>query len=75
VRFEGLTALSMKIAVFWDVTPCSLVDILERFGGTYVSVFMSETTMKINVMQCSPLDILVFFGGACLFHLHGRRLR
>jgi hypothetical protein len=27
VRFEVLTAMSMKMTVFWDVTPCSLVDI------------------------------------------------
>jgi hypothetical protein len=26
VRYEALTALSMEIAVFLDVTPCSLVD-------------------------------------------------
>lgn len=27
VRFEVLTALGVKIAVFWDVTPCNLVHI------------------------------------------------
>jgi hypothetical protein len=26
VRFEVLTATIMKMAVFWDVAPCSLVD-------------------------------------------------
>jgi hypothetical protein len=30
VRFRVLTA-SMKIFVFWDVTPCSLVEIYRRF--------------------------------------------
>jgi hypothetical protein len=27
VRFQVLTATSMKITVFWDVAPCSLVEI------------------------------------------------
>jgi hypothetical protein len=28
-RFEVLNTVTMKIAVFWDVTPCSLVDIYQ----------------------------------------------
>jgi hypothetical protein len=31
VRFQVLTAASMKITVFWDVAPCSLVEV--RFRG------------------------------------------
>jgi hypothetical protein len=31
VRFQDLTATSMKIAVFWDLAPCSLVGINRRF--------------------------------------------
>jgi hypothetical protein len=34
VRFEDLTALSMKIAVFWVVAPCSLVEVYQRFRRT-----------------------------------------
>jgi hypothetical protein len=26
VRFKVLTAMLMKMAVFWDMTPCSLVE-------------------------------------------------
>jgi hypothetical protein len=34
VRFEVVTAVAMKNAVFWDVAPCrSCVN--RRFGGTY----------------------------------------
>jgi hypothetical protein len=29
--FEVLTAVSMKIAVFWVVAPCSLVEVYQRF--------------------------------------------
>jgi hypothetical protein len=28
VRFEVLTAVSMKMAVFWVVAPCSLVELI-----------------------------------------------
>jgi hypothetical protein len=35
VRFQVLTAASMKMTVFWDVAPCSLVDVYRRFRGTY----------------------------------------
>jgi hypothetical protein len=30
VRFQVLTAWSMKIVVFWDVAPCSLVEVYRR---------------------------------------------
>jgi hypothetical protein len=35
VRFQVLTAASMKMTLFWDVAPCSLVEIDRHFGGTY----------------------------------------
>jgi hypothetical protein len=31
VGFEVLTAVSMKMAVFWVVAPCSLVEVYQRF--------------------------------------------
>jgi hypothetical protein len=33
VGFEVLTAVSKKIAVFWVVAPCSLVEVYQRFRG------------------------------------------
>jgi hypothetical protein len=33
VGFEVLTAMSTKMAVFWVVAPCSLVEIYRRFRG------------------------------------------
>jgi hypothetical protein len=33
VRFQVLTAASMKKTVFWDVAPCSLVEVFWRFRG------------------------------------------
>jgi hypothetical protein len=35
VTFEVLTVMSMKIAVFWDVAPYSVVDIDQSFMGAY----------------------------------------
>jgi hypothetical protein len=34
MRFEFLTALGMKNGLFLDVTPCILLDIYRRLGGT-----------------------------------------
>jgi hypothetical protein len=35
VIFQVLTAASMKFRVFWDVAPCSHVDVDRRFRGAY----------------------------------------
>jgi hypothetical protein len=34
VGFEVLTAVSTKMAVFWVVAPCSLVEVYHRFRGS-----------------------------------------
>jgi hypothetical protein len=34
MRFEALKAVTLKISVFWDVTPCILEYRFQRFGGT-----------------------------------------
>jgi hypothetical protein len=33
VRFQVLTAASMKMTVFWVVSPCILVEVYQRFRG------------------------------------------
>jgi hypothetical protein len=35
VGFEVLTAVTMRISIFWVVTPCSLVELRRGFGATY----------------------------------------
>jgi hypothetical protein len=35
VGFEVLTAASMKMPVFWVVAPCNLVEVYQRFRGTF----------------------------------------
>jgi hypothetical protein len=33
LRFEVLTVVSMKMAVFWVVAPCGLVEVYQHFRG------------------------------------------
>jgi hypothetical protein len=35
VRFQVLTAASMKIRTFWDIAPCGLVVVDRRFRSVY----------------------------------------
>jgi hypothetical protein len=35
VRFQYLTAASMKVTFFWDIAPCALVLVDQCFGGNY----------------------------------------
>jgi hypothetical protein len=35
VRFHVLTVASVKMTAFWDIAPCSLVDVDRRFRGAY----------------------------------------
>jgi hypothetical protein len=35
VRFQVLTAASVKFRAFWEVAPCSHVEVDRRFGGVY----------------------------------------
>jgi hypothetical protein len=38
--FEILIAMAMKSTVFWNVMPCSLVEVYLRFGGTEQATFI-----------------------------------
>jgi hypothetical protein len=61
VRFQVLTAASMKLTVFWDVALCSLVEVYRRFRGAYslhhqgVALIM---VMMANIYQTSLHNIL-----------------
>jgi hypothetical protein len=35
VGLDDLTAVLMKISVFWDITTCSPVKVNQHFGGTH----------------------------------------
>jgi hypothetical protein len=34
IEFEGITAMVMKSSIFWDITPCSPLEVNRRLGGT-----------------------------------------
>jgi hypothetical protein len=34
VRFQVFAATNMKVTVFWDVAPCSLIEVHRGFRGT-----------------------------------------
>jgi hypothetical protein len=56
VRFQALTAASMKFRVFWDIAPCSHVEVDRRLRDAYClhhqgdyAVRTSETSVNFNV--------------------------
>jgi hypothetical protein len=38
VRFQVLAVASTKMRAFWDIAPCSLVEVERRFRSTYDSI-------------------------------------
>jgi hypothetical protein len=46
VRFEFLATVTSKITVFWDLTPCSLVDVYQNFAGTCCNHFQGERVIR-----------------------------
>jgi hypothetical protein len=50
VGFEVLTAVSTKMAVFWIVPPCRLVEVYQRFGGLCCLHHQGDETL-VNFYQ------------------------
>jgi hypothetical protein len=48
VRFQLLTATCMKMGVFWNVVPCSLVDTDRRFRGAYCLHHQDEILTDVS---------------------------
>jgi hypothetical protein len=76
VRFQVLMAANMKMTDFWDVAPCSLVEICRRFRGPYYffialnikAIRTSETSVNLHqtTRRNNPKDghsILINFVG------------
>jgi hypothetical protein len=45
-RLEILTEANNKITIFWNVTPCNLVDHFQGFGETFC--FLLPSTLKME---------------------------
>jgi hypothetical protein len=51
VRIQILTAASLKLAAFWDIVPCSPVEVDGRFRGAY------SITLKMNRARTSETSV------------------
>jgi hypothetical protein len=52
MRFQVLIVASMKIRVFWDVAPCNLVGVDQRFRGS-----ASITTLIMEAVHTSETSV------------------
>jgi hypothetical protein len=74
VRFEVSAEATMEITVFWDVSPCSLIDGYWHFGGTnlylltlcshaldatFVAPFSTTNTQVTTFTKFTYLNIIV----------------
>jgi hypothetical protein len=55
VKFQVLTAASVKIAVFWIVAPCSLVEVCRRFRG--VCCLIRPITVVMEAADTSETSV------------------
>jgi hypothetical protein len=57
MRFQVLTAASMKMTVFWDFAPCSLVEIDRRFRGALMMEAASTSETSVNFYETTRRNI------------------
>jgi hypothetical protein len=73
VRFQVLTAASMKMAVFWVVVPCSLVQVYRVSEVLAASIIraMSKTRTKkrFEIRETDMGHFLFSLPGICELHL------
>jgi hypothetical protein len=50
-------AASMKIAAFWDMAPCSLVEAGRRFGGAYVLHHKGDGLPRYYCQYCEQYTV------------------
>jgi hypothetical protein len=71
--FEVLTA----VVIFWDITPCSMVKVNRRFGGTYrlhvglevLTAVVMKSTIFWDITPCRPVKVNRRFGGTYRLHV------
>jgi hypothetical protein len=52
MRLQVLTATSMKMAVFWDVGPCSLTDVSEVLTASIIRAMIILMTEQYTLRFC-----------------------
>jgi hypothetical protein len=76
VRFQVLTAASMKFRIFWDVAPCSHVEVDRRYIALMMeAVRTSETSVNFNetTRRYIPEDSKLHFGSYLTACIHMKR--
>jgi hypothetical protein len=59
-KFDICTAMTINSTAFWRVTPCSLVEVYRRFGGTYyLHLHTRRVTLVISKPSCFLLVLLL----------------
>jgi hypothetical protein len=53
VGFEVLTAVVIKSNLFWDITPCSLLEVNRRFGGKYLRHLQGRRIIRVRYHSCA----------------------
>jgi hypothetical protein len=51
-----LTAANMKMTAFWNIAPCSLVEVERRFSGIYCC--FCSLTKKVSTVVCHRITFL-----------------
>jgi hypothetical protein len=75
VRFQVLMAASIKMAVFWVVAPCSLVEVYRRFRGASCLHHQCHSTTTQKVAVVIICRILVISAYKVCYNLYGRKGR
>jgi hypothetical protein len=72
VGFEVLTAVVMK--TFWDITPCSQLNVDQHFGGTYRFHLQSQRISQarnqretVRILTCCCAGLVLFPAGVRFF--------
>jgi hypothetical protein len=47
----------MKMVVFWDDSPCSLVEIDQRFRGSYCLHHQDDETLMIEIVSTFEMSV------------------
>jgi hypothetical protein len=48
--FEVLTEVVMKSSIFWDITPCSLLEVNRRLGLSPARISMKQATNSLKMV-------------------------
>jgi hypothetical protein len=59
VRFQVLTATSMKFEVYWDVAPCSHFEVDRHFRGAYCLYHQGDNGPSVDPLDSLGVDVVM----------------